>query len=86
MRRELFGGRPDDFELPERWESADDRYDARDILNDILAQHTGRPKEQIEKDTDRDKYLAANEAREYGLIDEVIESKKTADAAEAAGA
>lgn len=49
----------------------------RAILNGILSQHTGRPVEQIEKDTDRDKYLSAVEAREYGLIDEVVESKKT---------
>ncbi len=49
----------------------------RAILNGILSQHTGRPIEQIEKDTDRDKYLSAPEAREYGLIDEVVESKKT---------
>ncbi len=48
----------------------------RTILNDILARHTGRPLDQIEGDTDRDKYLAAPDAREYGLIDEVIESTK----------
>ncbi len=51
----------------------------RAILNEILSQHTGRPVDQIEKDTDRDKYLAAGEAREYGLIDEVVESKKAAN-------
>ncbi|MDA1194085.1 MAG: ATP-dependent Clp protease proteolytic subunit [Planctomycetota bacterium] len=50
----------------------------RTVLNRILAQHTGRPTDQIDKDTDRDKYLAATEAREYGLIDEVIESAKEA--------
>jgi ATP-dependent Clp protease protease subunit len=49
----------------------------RGILNGILAHHSGRPIEQIERDTDRDKYLSAGEAMEYGLIDEVVESKKT---------
>jgi len=44
-------------------------------LNDILAKHTGKPLSQIEKDTDRDFYLSAEEAREYGLIDQVIEHK-----------
>ncbi len=55
---------------------------ARDLLNRILAEHTGRPLDQIEKDTDRDKYLAAGEAREYGIIDEVIESTKSTIEAE----
>ena len=60
---------------------AEEILQMRAVLNRILAEHTGRPVEQIEQDTDRDKYLAANEAREYGLIDEVIESTK-AEAAE----
>ena len=41
-------------------------------LNAILAQNSGRPLEQIEKDTDRDNYLSAQEAQEYGLIDKVF--------------
>jgi ATP-dependent Clp protease protease subunit len=44
-------------------------------LNDILAKHTAKPLDQIEKDTDRDFYLSAKEAKEYGLIDQVIEHK-----------
>ncbi len=60
---------------------AEEILQARDLLNRILAQHTGRPIEQIEKDTDRDKYLSAGEAQEYGLIDEVIESPKAKEAA-----
>ena len=44
-------------------------------LNDILAKHTVKPLDQIEKDTDRDFYLSAKEAKEYGLIDQVIEHK-----------
>jgi len=56
---------------------------ARDLLNRVLARHTGRPVAQIEKDTDRDKYLSAAEAKEYGLIDEVIESAKVKEQAKA---
>ncbi len=44
-------------------------------LNEILAKHTGNPLSQIEKDTDRDFYLSAKEAKEYGLIDRVIDQK-----------
>ena len=44
-------------------------------LNDILAKHTSKPLDQIEKDTDRDFYLSAQEAKEYGLIDQVIDQK-----------
>jgi ATP-dependent Clp protease protease subunit len=50
-------------------------------INEILANHTNRPVEQVQTDTDRDYYLAANEAKDYGLIDNVmvkrtIEQKK----------
>lgn len=48
----------------------------KDKLNKILAQHTGQPLEKLEKDTDRDFYLSADEAKEYGIIDEVIRTKK----------
>lgn len=48
----------------------------KDKINRILAKHTGQPLERIEKDTDRDFYLSAEEAKEYGIIDEVIKSKK----------
>jgi len=44
-------------------------------LNEILAKHTGKLLDQIEKDTDRDFYLSAKEAKEYGLIDRVIDQK-----------
>lgn len=47
----------------------------KDKLNKILAKHTSQPLERIEKDTDRDFYLSAAEAKEYGLIDEVIKTK-----------
>lgn len=47
-------------------------------LNDILARHTGQKVERIEKDSDRDFYLSATEAKEYGLVDHVIASTKEA--------
>jgi ATP-dependent Clp protease protease subunit len=42
------------------------------VLNEILASHTGQPIERIARDTDRDRYLTASEAKEYGLVDEVL--------------
>lgn len=45
----------------------------RDKLNGILADRSGQPLERIEKDTDRDYFMSAEEAREYGLVDKVIE-------------
>lgn len=47
----------------------------RDDLNHILAKHTGQPVERIEKDTDRDYFMSAQEAQVYGIVDQVIESK-----------
>jgi ATP-dependent Clp protease protease subunit len=44
----------------------------RSKLNDLYAKHTGRPVEQIERDTDRDRFMSAEEAKGYGLIDTVI--------------
>jgi ATP-dependent Clp protease protease subunit len=48
----------------------------KDKLNRILAYHTNQPLKRIEKDTDRDFYLSAIEAKKYGLVDEVIKPKK----------
>jgi len=48
----------------------------KDKLNRILAKHTGQPLDRVEKDTDRDFYLSANEAKEYGIIDQVIKTKE----------
>ncbi len=47
----------------------------KDKLNQILAKHTNQPLSKIEKDTDRDFYLSAQEAKEYGLVDEIIKAK-----------
>lgn len=48
----------------------------KDRLNEILANHTGKDIEQIKKDTDRDRFLSAGESKEYGLVDEVVTSRK----------
>jgi ATP-dependent Clp protease protease subunit len=44
----------------------------REKLNEILAKHTGQPMNRISQDTDRDYYMSGNEAKEYGLVDQVI--------------
>ena len=46
-------------------------------LNELLATHTGKPLDQIEKDTDRDRYMSSEEARAYGLIDNVYVKKES---------
>jgi ATP-dependent Clp protease protease subunit len=51
----------------------------RDLLNQILAEHTGQPVEKIHKDTDRDFVMSAIEAKEYGIIDEVISARELAE-------
>ena len=48
----------------------------KDKINKILAKHTKQPLERLEKDTDRDFYLSAQEAKEYGIVDEVIKTKE----------
>ena len=48
----------------------------RERLNKILAERTGQPIEVIEKDTDRDNFMTAQEAKDYGLIDEIMVSSK----------
>jgi len=47
----------------------------RDRINELLAKHTGQPLEKIQKDTDRDFFMSAEEAKAYGLIDEVVIGK-----------
>lgn len=48
----------------------------KDRLNQILAKHTGQPLAKIERDTDRDFYLSAQDAKDYGIIDTIIKTKK----------
>ncbi|MEX0654319.1 MAG: ATP-dependent Clp protease proteolytic subunit [Phycisphaeraceae bacterium] len=52
---------------------AEEILKTKDQLNGILARHTGQTKEQIEEDSERDKFFSAQEAKAYGLVDEVIE-------------
>ncbi len=69
------GGQVSDIEIQAR-----DILDTRESLNEVLAKHTGQPLEVIARDTDRDRYLKANEAKDYGLVDEVLsrpEKEKT---------
>ena len=47
----------------------------REKLNELLVKHTGQPMEKVQKDTDRDYFMSAEEAKEYGIIDEVIYGK-----------
>jgi ATP-dependent Clp protease protease subunit len=61
------GGQASDIEIGAR-----EVLRLRSKLNDILAKHTGQPLERIQRDTDRDHFMSAEQAREYGLIDEVI--------------
>jgi ATP-dependent Clp protease, protease subunit len=51
----------------------------RELLEEILAHHTGQPIERLHDDTDRDFVMTAAEAREYGIIDEVIDTRSLAD-------
>jgi ATP-dependent Clp protease protease subunit len=52
-------------------------------LNEILSRHTGKDIKQVEKDADRDFFMSSQEAKAYGLVDEVVESLKVAKAAAA---
>jgi ATP-dependent Clp protease, protease subunit len=51
----------------------------RRMLDEILAAHTGQPVERISRDTDRDFIMTAEQAKEYGLIDDIIENRRTAE-------
>ncbi len=72
------GGQVSDIEI-----QAQEILDTREVLNVILSQHTGQPIEAIAKDTGRDRYLNAGQAKEYGLIDEILVNPKTKPAAPA---
>lgn len=61
------GGQVSDIEI-----QAKDILDTRQTLNEILSAHTGQPIEVIAKDTDRDRFMTAQEAVTYGLVDEVL--------------
>jgi ATP-dependent Clp protease protease subunit len=61
------GGQVSDIEI-----QAKDILQTREVLNEILAQHTKQPIEVIARDTDRDRFLTARESVEYGLVDEIL--------------
>jgi ATP-dependent Clp protease protease subunit len=65
------GGMASDLEI-----QANEVLRMRSWLEETLARHTGRTVKQVEKDIERDKILSAEEAKEYGLIDEVLVSRK----------
>ncbi len=65
------GGQVTDIEI-----QADQIIKDRAMLNDILASHIGKPVEQIAKDTDRDFYLNAEEAKEYGVVDDILKKNE----------
>ncbi len=50
----------------------------RDRLNEILARHTGRPMDKVALDTDRDNFMSASEAMDYGIIDKVLDNREAA--------
>ena len=64
------GGQITDMEI-----EANELEKDRHRLNEILAKHTGQPIERIAKETDRDRYFHAYEAKEFGLVDEVVQKK-----------
>lgn len=68
------GGQVSDIEI-----QANEILRNREVLNDILAKHTGQPIDQIAKDTDRDFFLSADEARDYGLVDEITVKTDTGE-------
>ena len=70
------GGQVSDMEIQAR-----ELQQTRDSLNEILAFHTGQTIEQIAKDTDRDYYMTAEQAKEYGLVDKIL-TKQENDAEE----
>jgi len=62
--------------------AADIEIQAREIIylrakmNELMAKHTGRPLEEIERDVDRDRFMSADEAKTYGMIDQVVTSRE----------
>lgn len=73
------GGQVSDIEI-----QANEILRNREMLNDILANHTGQDMDRIAKDTDRDFFLSAAEAKEYGLVDQILEKPVADDEDDAA--
>ncbi len=68
------GGQVSDIEI-----QAKEILKTRESLNEILASHTGQPIERIAKDTDRDFYMNGDEAKAYGIVDEILTRQKAPD-------
>ena len=60
---------------------AEEIIKTKETLNNIFSRHTGQSTDQVMKDSERDKYFSAHEARDYGIVDEVIEKTQTAPTA-----
>jgi ATP-dependent Clp protease protease subunit len=69
-----FQGTPTDIEI-----HAKEVLSLRKRMAEIIAFHSGKPYDQVEKDIDRDRFMTSEEAKAYGIIDEVIESRTTAE-------
>lgn len=68
------GGQVSDIEI-----QAAEMFRYRDVLNDIISKHSGQSVEKISSDTDRDFFLSAEEAKEYGLVDDILTKPPTDD-------
>jgi len=68
-----FQGQASDFDI-----HAQEILRTRERLNEILSTHSGQPIERVKNDTDRDNFMSGDEAVEYGIIDEVLASRKSA--------
>jgi ATP-dependent Clp protease protease subunit len=66
-----FQGQASDIEI-----SAREILKAKQCLNEIMSNHTGQPVERIEKDSDRDYYMSSQEAKDYGIIDDIYKAQK----------
>ena len=74
------GGQASDIEI-----QAKEILRMRELLDRVIAHHTGQPIDKVSKDTDRDFIMSADDAREYGIIDEVISTRELARVPQAAG-
>lgn len=68
------GGQVSDIEI-----QAEEILKTRTVLNEILSEHTKQPIERIAEDTDRDFYMTAEAAKEYGIVDEILTAQKAGD-------
>ena len=68
------GGQVSDIEI-----QAEEILKTRAVLNNILAEHTGQPLERLARDTDRDFYMDAEEAKQYGIVDDILTKPQAGD-------